>query len=325
MEHVASTTRLSESTSPRLPDHFHFAIQPQHLSTSFRSSARHHSQLTVFGNSVVMGLGIKRFSNVEDAADGTRKRHRTSSRADVSSNAILANMTLLDLQSSLRALLADPVCGPLVEMQLQSHAAASLRAEQERVQSLANQMREEGRSRAEMLLSNTAMHSMPGTMRVFQWNHTMRPSLEPIYNLSQTDPGFNGPSLAWDVLIDIARMALCPIVGDPRLEGTEEDNHSFHEDAERILVGIVREELEDLLSTGRIKDGGPEPIDSEHFQEYSTGGLCRTLEELKLRHEPRAGLREAPLRLSVAGGRILIARLRGPRTEVLNPTFVAEM
>ncbi|KAF6820714.1 hypothetical protein CSOJ01_00558 [Colletotrichum sojae] len=105
-------------------------------------------------------------------------------------------MTLLDLQSFLRALLADPVCGPVVEMQLQSHAAASLRAEQERVQSLADQMQEEASWRADMLLSNTVVGGIPGTMRVSQWSHTMHPSLEPIYNLSQTDPMFNGPSLA---------------------------------------------------------------------------------------------------------------------------------
>lgn len=321
MERVAYTTRTSEKQPHRdlLPCIciYHSSTHPQHLGISLRSFVRHHHKLAILDNSVIMGLGIKRFSNVEDAADGPRKRHRISTCADVSPNAILASMSLLDLQSSFRALLDDPVCGPVVERQLQSHAAASLRAEQERVQLLADQMRQEARSRAEMLVSSTTMHGMSGTMRASQWSQTMRPSLESIYNLSQTDPRFNGPSLAWDVLIDIARMALCPIVGDLRLQGTEEDNNRFHEDAERILVGIAREELEDachvgdwlhresttrrrrkvanlrehisrtygprldhrykslaeLLATGRIKGGGPEPVDSEYFQEYSTAGF----------------------------------------------------
>ncbi|KAF9875909.1 hypothetical protein CkaCkLH20_06841 [Colletotrichum karsti] len=186
-----------------------------------------------------MGFVPKRELDAVDAVEISPKRHQPGLDEN-STEGILSRITLPDLKSCFQDLLADPLCGPFIEAQLHTYADKSWDAERERVKQQAQQIGGQAESAIAKVIRQT--EKLRTAANVSDRGNAVAPLLQPTYDLWQLGQRLNGPTLAFDLLMNFVEMIIQPDDGEYEPSGDFDDNDHVHCEIESILVGIAYED-----------------------------------------------------------------------------------
>lgn len=163
--------------------------------------------------------------------------------ADEASEDILSRISLNDLKSCFRGLLSDHVTAPVAKLHLQAYDEKAWDTERARLKEVADRIRtaaETATTAAERYACATR-----GSCDLDMWGNAINPYLRSAYDIwkSKAGPQAHGPQTAFDLLVDMADMAVFTEwrSGDASVVGDEESNDYTHEDIDKMLVGILQE------------------------------------------------------------------------------------
>ncbi|EJP61507.1 uncharacterized protein BBA_09531 [Beauveria bassiana ARSEF 2860] len=156
---------------------------------------------------------------------------------------ILSRISFTDLKSCFRVLLSDHVTASTAKLQLQAYNEKAWFTERVRLKEMADRIRTSAKT------ATTSAERYACTTKALcdldMWGKAINPCLRPAYDIwkAKAGPQANGPQTAFDLLIDIANMAVFTEwrSGCASVVGDEESNDYTHEDIDKMLVGILQE------------------------------------------------------------------------------------
>lgn len=163
--------------------------------------------------------------------------------ADKASEDILSRISFTDLKSCFRGLLSDHVTASSAKLQLQAYDERAWVTERARLKEMADHIRTSAKT------ATAAAERYACTTRAScdldMWGNAINPCLQPAYDIwkAKAGPQAEGPQTAFDLLIDLANMAVFTEwrSGYASVVGDEEGNDYTHEDIDKMLVGILQE------------------------------------------------------------------------------------